>query len=506
MKARLLAVIVTSLLVVNPAVTLAGQFQILGSRALGMGGAHVAAVKDSTASYWNPAAFGFFGRMSEEDEYDDKYGLVVGAHVGVQVPGELTKEVNELIALDFKELKDLVEAPGGIIGPTATDEDRARFADYIRLFEEVDDLLQKNLGVMTVTNGGVFMNFRNLGVGAVAMGEFAVTPSADLANFGAAADPLLAIASLATGAGGGDGTLEFFNQEQMDYVVAEVEQLDDWTAADATSLVYSVDFALREVGPAISSPEYVQTLIDLAESAQGTVSGDGSTLADNLTLVRLAGTAMLEIPVSYGYAFNRHIAVGGSVKYIYAVTSYITKLADALQKDETYGNMFDDRDLGEETDHNIGIDLSLLYKYDDFRAGILARNINSPKFDYKGPGDLELEPQVRVGLAFLPLEYLTLAADVDLLKNDTLLSSSYDHRLLSLGAEFDVLEFLFVRLGYMQNLEENAVGGAYTGGFGLNLLGAHLDLAAAYAPGSVEFDDYDVPEELRAELTFSLLF
>jgi len=43
-------------LILLPALAPAAQFVVLGPRALGMGGASVAAVNDSTAVYWNPAA------------------------------------------------------------------------------------------------------------------------------------------------------------------------------------------------------------------------------------------------------------------------------------------------------------------------------------------------------------------------------------------------------------------------------------------------------------------
>src|SRR3990172_9457351 len=46
-----------------PAMAQAVQFSIVGPRALGMGGANVAAVNDSTAVYWNPAALAHFKKV-----------------------------------------------------------------------------------------------------------------------------------------------------------------------------------------------------------------------------------------------------------------------------------------------------------------------------------------------------------------------------------------------------------------------------------------------------------
>src|SRR5512139_827262 len=47
-------------LIVLPVASHAAQFAVFGPRALGMGGASVAAVNDSSAVYWNPAALADF--------------------------------------------------------------------------------------------------------------------------------------------------------------------------------------------------------------------------------------------------------------------------------------------------------------------------------------------------------------------------------------------------------------------------------------------------------------
>jgi hypothetical protein len=56
-------VLLSVILLTAPSLSWAEQFSIIGSRALGMGGASVAAVNDSTAVYWNPAALADFRRV-----------------------------------------------------------------------------------------------------------------------------------------------------------------------------------------------------------------------------------------------------------------------------------------------------------------------------------------------------------------------------------------------------------------------------------------------------------
>jgi len=69
MKKQWIAFLVLSV-ALFPALSQAAQFSVVGPRALGMGGASVAAVNDSTAVYWNPAA------------------LADTRHVDVRVPAE----------------------------------------------------------------------------------------------------------------------------------------------------------------------------------------------------------------------------------------------------------------------------------------------------------------------------------------------------------------------------------------------------------------------------------
>ena len=82
----------------------------VGPRALGMGGAGVAAVDDTPASYYNPAAFGFFAYQPPVSEQGDKgpfsvdnnalwrkeWGFDVDATFGARIHKDFAEHVNTL--------------------------------------------------------------------------------------------------------------------------------------------------------------------------------------------------------------------------------------------------------------------------------------------------------------------------------------------------------------------------------------------------------------------------
>src|SRR3990172_168066 len=75
-----------------PAMAQAVQFSIVGPRALGMGGANVAAVNDSTAVYWNPAALADFKKV----DIRVPVSVALRDHVGLK---DTVDRINEIHAL-----------------------------------------------------------------------------------------------------------------------------------------------------------------------------------------------------------------------------------------------------------------------------------------------------------------------------------------------------------------------------------------------------------------------
>ena len=181
------------------------------------------------------------------------------------------------------------------------------------------------------------------------------------------------------------------------------------------------------------------------------------------------------------------LSAGINLKYIWGVTYYMHRDILGVVEDELLDKDamdFVSELIGEnsKSTHNIGVDVGLTFEYDElFRIGIVGRNLNNPKFDYQEGGDkvgeLELDPQVRVGLAFIPIENIIIAADVDLTKNSSGIVG-FDDQRWSLGAEFSLLDqLLSLRVGITDNFAESVAEPMFTGGFGFRVWKLHFDLS-----------------------------
>ena len=103
LKRFLLASILFSTTFVVASSSEAREWTIVGPRALGMGGAGVAVANDATASYWNPAAFGFF-KDSTGGEYGRRtWSAVLDAGFGAQVHEDLGEQVDIISRIDFNQ-------------------------------------------------------------------------------------------------------------------------------------------------------------------------------------------------------------------------------------------------------------------------------------------------------------------------------------------------------------------------------------------------------------------
>ena len=201
------------------------------------------------------------------------------------------------------------------------------------------------------------------------------------------------------------------------------------------------------------------------------------------------------------------LSAGVNLKYIWGVSYFMQRnvleaVADGfLDKDATD---FINELIGEnrETTHNFGIDVGLLFEYNEFlRFGLVGRNLNNPKFDYVENGvkrgELELEPHLRFGVAVIPIENIIVSADVDLTKNSSGIRG-FDDQRWALGAEFSLFEqLLSLRVGVTDNFAESLADPVMTAGVGFRIWKIHFDLSGGMNP---DFDEATVGFLLSGQL------
>lgn len=487
---------------IGPSVTSAREWNIVGPRALGMGGAHVAVANDATAAYWNPAAYGFFAEPSGGDYSDRKTSSVLAAGAGVAVHEGLGAEVDRIAGYNYDLLDEgQIEA--------------INVADYVRLLNDLDAFGDNENRAAKVTADAQFgLQFGHFGIAGLALAEISARGQLDTVNIApelvATTDLTAALSNTANLNGGitvPAGNYYFSAAAKAD-LANQIAAYNGWTTTEATNFVQAVDYGLAQAQAAgVTVPTDINTDV-LGVAQLASIAQTGGSFKDNTSQLLFRGIAVAEVPLTYGLAVRDDLAVGANLKYMQARTYNVgikvfnTDFEDALS---------DARDDYEDSS-TFGVDLGVLYRFgDDLRVGVVGRNLNSPKFDIKKrvPSDddsITEDPQVRAGVCYKPFSFLMLAADYDVTKNDTMISGNYDSQNIALGAEFNVFDFLRLRGGAYKNLAQGDIGWVYTAGFGLNFWLFNLDAAAAMTSEKETIDGDDYPKEVRAEVALSMLF
>jgi len=217
-------------------------------------------------------------------------------------------------------------------------------------------------------------------------------------------------------------------------------------------------------------------------------------LNQKLTYLQLKGLAYSEIPLSYAYRFDSKYGtfnIGGSVKIMPGLT-----YDQRIDIDTESGQLEDELRDAEKYDTGWGVDLGFLYKHPklkDLSFGLVAKNLNTPRFDTITGDTIKVRPQVRFGMAHTFFEKkLELALDMDLTKNKTLIPG-VESQFIGGGFGYNPADWFSIRGGIMRNMHESDDGTILTGGLGFVISYLEIDISAQYSTEKGEFKGNDIP-------------
>lgn len=251
----------------------------------------------------------------------------------------------------------------------------------------------------------------------------------------------------------------------------------------------------------------IYPVIDLIHVIPG--AGPDRGLRFNDSGVSFTGLEAREVRVAYGRSFlGRTIEAGGAVRLVFGRTFFDRcsvfdcggENLSELVRDAFHKNRRDSTDFT--------FDLGAIANLGILKVGVVGTSLNEPEFEVAdvpgAPGSVKLPRQVRGGLAVEALPFLTLAADGDLIKSDTLAAGTRSQQF-SLGAEVRIPAFSF-RGGVYRDFAATQPHWAYSVGIGFGTPIVSVDASILLSPkGGVNPNSLD-REDLAGSVGLRLHF
>lgn len=229
-------------------------------------------------------------------------------------------------------------------------------------------------------------------------------------------------------------------------------------------------------------------------SLYGSLGGYGQVTAGNNQIpdintagLQVSAFELNEIPIAYAYNFETiagDIAIGVAAKLMISNSALNKQTINPDMLETifgTIGNLSFNR-----IDANFSIDVGLNYTPNilskTLAVGLVGRNLTAPGFYTSNGSILRVLPQVRLGVAYDPFKFLTLAMDIDL-TNNPLIPSGYGtpySQMIGGGIRLhsNKLENLDVRAGIAKDMR-HASGAIFTGGVGFGLFDLSFQVGTA---------------------------
>lgn len=294
------------------------------------------------------------------------------------------------------------------------------------------------------------------------------------------------------------------------------ELIDDLTSLsqEDTSVLFSgvagivasyKGFALSAGGVPYAA---IYPVIDLVHVVPG--GGANNGLEFNGTGLFLAGLSAREIRLAYGRGFlGGTVLVGGAARLVFG-RSYFKRCGvfDDCQNQSISAIVKDAfRDNGLNSTE-FAFDLGAMANLGIVKLGVTGVALNQPNFDVLplpgAPATVPLPRQLRGGISIDPLPFLTVAADGDFIRSDTL-APDVKSQQLSIGVEGRIPLFAF-RAGAYHDFGASDPHWAYSAGVGFRGPIISVDASILLSPrGGLDPNDLD-REDLGAALGVRLHF
>jgi hypothetical protein len=502
------------------------------AESLGVGGAFTAVSRKATSILWNPASL-----MLEQKRGGFDFQLTGGA--GVNFTGNILENVNNIADLSkkFTAINDAQKNGGSI--------DISQISALTLAMKNINDLGSGAKGMLLSGGGGMFLrvgkmafSVNNYVMGGVKpytdmnfwLGSGTVTSSSlpglfrsNLSHvFGDSSSGII-ISSDSANTSPTDTATRDLLATQLGWMQADLQSAGVVIPPGITPTQLAnilIKNAVDNNVPSTDIQNAVQTIADNRTIIEAVLKGSNpmSTFSANQSNIMLKGINVTELSAGSAWPLPlKELYLGVNLKLLSGTAAfYKLNVFKENAKIDDFSTF-----LTKNTKQSIqpGIDVGLLYdKSSSFlksRFGLMAKNINRPKFDMpdeakkSGENEIYLDPQVRAGAAYFPFNFWTISTDVDLTKNSSFVPG-YENQTWALGTELNLINKkwfnLALRAGMMKNLarSDNPV---YSGGIGLNILHLVIDISGALDTRQTKINSTDsVYSSGSAALSVSLYF
>ncbi len=426
MKLRLVSLTLALSFSLTAITASAQSFSSFDPRSMAMGGVGVAIARPDTATFFNPA----------------------------------------LLSLPRESDSFSLQAP--YIGARVFDPDD--FEDSLDSTQAAIDALDAT--IRAINNSLTADSFSNLARDTTTLNNALIDLDQDLVHFevgaglsGGRPDEKLGIGVFIGGRVNANGRFNYEDDQVLADLAEDATTIDNCIETPANCNNPSLNYIVLQVGT-ITNPINVNVTFD--------PNTDLTSTAD------IRGVLITEAGVSFSHSYNG-FALGITPKYVNIETFDYRATIDDADTDSFDGDRY------VRSYSNFNLDLGVAKAVSDkINVGLIVKNVIEKKYDtvqkellsnalydIRG-GAIIIRPQARAGIAYQG-DWVTLAADLDLTKNRAT-GFEQSSQQLGLGAEFNALGFLQLRLGYKSDFEDSDRSTA-SAGLGVAFLGAHVDVA-----------------------------